>query len=187
MQKTLLALLMLIGTFASSNLMSVENKQVSSQCLQGAKDKSLLAKGDQEFIVLKKHGKLFFTFTPTSLVSSALGKWQASVTTPDNKTFKGPVIDVLATPATFVITVDHPILFGTYTVSVENLDVTGIPTGLNGGQSNLVNTSIQFVVVTNSFNTESVNLSLANLQNGPNNPGTIVEGYFVPFHHFIPE
>lgn len=180
MQKRLLTLLMLIGTICSSLPMSANIDNSA---------KGLLSKDDNNLIVLKKHGTLTFTFTPftgSAGNQTLSGTWRASVTTPDNKTFKGPIINVQATPATFNIVVDHPIIFGTYTISVENINVTG-------KELDLVSTANNFVVVSNSFNTQTVGVSITPVTSqeedfpGPNDPGTIVQGFFRPFHPFIPE
>jgi hypothetical protein len=190
MQKTLLALLMLAGlsfqshAFASSDLRADVNQTFSR--------KNAIAK-DTDFLVLKKQGKLFFTFTPTLPTDvfnefdiTVAGKWQAFVVTPDDKTFAGPVIDTTMPPGQFTITVDHKILFGTYTVIIKDLTATGYPTDFTS----------TLITVTNSFNNQAVDVAVTS-QNAafnegiPNSfitlePGNFVQGSFVPYHPFLP-
>lgn len=182
MQKTLFALLMLTSLSLQSLSFAASNSEMKI-----AEQEQALAKGKQDFIVLKEHGKLFFTFTPTQpadLDQAVVGTWQAFVVTPDDKTFEGPIIDVTAPPATFVITVDHPILFGDYTVVIKDISATGYPTDFIS----------QLITVTNSFNNLAVDTAVTSFgvvegkeSTSTFDPAQFTQGTFRPYHPFIPK
>jgi hypothetical protein len=188
MQKTLLALLMLIGSFTSSHLMSAETSTLSA--------KQLLAK-DHDFRTVTSRGKLLFTFatttaaigpTPTPAgetdVNAANGiistprLFQVSIVTPNKKVIKGPKINVNNELSEFTIIVDPPILFGTYTIVVKNISITSS----NGNFSNS-NTLIEpIVVVQNSLNT---NRLFVEVEGFATDPGDSYQGEFVPTSLFF--
>ena len=166
MKKKLLALILLVCSFGSSQLIGKSDFEQNK--------------------ILKHHGTLYFTFVPARSMGDALpqGKWRASIVTPDNKVFKGPKINAAKhhLHKKFTIKVKHPILFGVYKIVIENINVTNFVGSL----------TTPFVRVKNSFNDQRVDAvvpplySMQFMQTTPNNPGTILVGDFVPFHPFIP-
>ena len=169
MQKTFLVQLLLVSMYISTSLMS------SSPLETASNEQQLIPKND--VAVLKSHGTLSFTFTP-NFSALAKGEWRLLVITPDKKTFKGPKITIPTSPASpITFAVKHPIFFGLYTIATENINVTNFlsstPDLIDG-----------FVTITNSFNSKSIDVAITSAVT--NNPGTIQEGYFTPFHPFIP-
>lgn len=134
MKKIALAVLLTLAAFVGPQLVGVEafakappaGKSAVQRAMQKVqmKQNALIAKDGPEFEVLSKHDKLFFQVfsnqdVPEGPVS---GQWQAFVIRPDGKKFHGPIIDASSSdPQNFIITVQPPILDGTYTLVFYNI------------------------------------------------------------------
>ncbi|HXF28469.1 MAG TPA: hypothetical protein VN457_01345 [Chlamydiales bacterium] len=126
--------------------------------------------------ILKQNGQLYFSFRP-KFSPLGQGKWRLVVTTPDKEIFKSRKITVPTTPALRItFKVKHPIFFGRYTISVENLSATNLPQPFQELVDGLV-------TVKNSVNKKSIEVAIQGSDS--NNPGTIQEGYFTPCPAFI--
>lgn len=143
MKKLVLAFFLLIASLSSPELTGAQMSTLAPPAGRMGKA-ALLAKDASEFEIVSEHGKLFFTIT--TLGELALqGQWQALVLTPDHKKFKGPVVNFADPATTFTITVEHPIVFGVYTLVFKNIDAEF---------GNLLTLPYAApIVVTNSYNT----------------------------------
>jgi hypothetical protein len=195
MQKTLLALLMLVGSFASSHLMSA-NSYATSEFASKLPTKKLLAKGKQHFDVISEHHRMIFNFTignngatpagtfllakqGTAVATAATAQnYRVYIMTPDKRQINGPKIDVNNAPSEFSIRVDPPILDGTYTIVVKNINIPELSSFNNG----ILNPG---VFITNSENTKIAIVELLGITTTPDNPGDTTQVTFVPTRAFF--
>ena len=184
MQKILTAALPILIFFASSELMSKSHpcsKNYTSKLdiPNTYVPKSFLRRGHPHFPVLSHKDKLFFFFTTAGPLSVPPGSppeyIRAYIMTPDNRKIKGPKIDVTHPVREFQITVNPPILFGAYTIVIENLSVPGATR----------NFLVPNILVRNSRNTKVSTILVESTLPVPANPGDTIQGYFFPFHTFI--
>ena|SRR6185295_11501662 len=137
------------------------------------------AKDRHDFPVLTNKGKMIFSFTVgnISFAPNAPAKYRIYILTPDGKKINGPQLDGQKIQSLFRVIVKPPILFGTYTIVVENLNIP----------SNTQMLIDKTVFVTNSLNTKVARTTVQAAQNpsAPANPGDTVIGYFNPTPSFF--
>ena len=195
MQKKILTLLLFATVFLSMSVNAFASVFIPSQLmnipasLSSLQKSNALPKGHPRFHVLRDRGKLIFHFTTFLYAEDVLvdvtGQWQAFILTPDQRKFKGPKIDVSAPPSQFEILVDSPILFGNYTIVIENISAKYI-----AGQDFIGSFIEPNVTVTNNFNSKVATTFVfsASIQTfiPANNPiGSSVQGFFVPPLNFV--
>lgn len=162
MRKTVSALLLILS--------------LGAQALSAA----YLPKDRKHFDVLTHKGHMIFNFNlanGASFAPSTPAKFRVYIDTPTGKRIPGPVIDGQSPTSFFRVIVKPPILFGTYTIVVQDLNIPS-------NQQNLID---QGVIVTNSLNTKQAEAIVQAPQrpSAPANPGDTIIGYFNPTREFF--
>ena len=139
-----------------------------------------LGKEMSNFAVLTNKGRMIFNFNLANGASFAPGapaKFRVYINTPNGKRIKGPVIDGQKPSSFFRVIVKPPILAGTYTIVIQDLNIP----------SNSQTLVDQGVIVTNSLNTIQALATVQAPQNpsAPANPHDTVTGYFNPTRAFF--
>ena len=178
MQKIFATLLLTMFIAASSDLRSESRLLAMNQQIASILTQNRIPKSYHDFPILTKRGKMIFNFTLDS-ISFPPGTtpllFRAYIVAPNGRRTNGPKIDGHSAISAFSIIVEPPILFGTYTIVVENLNIPG-------NTQTFIN---QTVIVTNSLNTKQAKTIVTSPTNTPGDPGNTVMGYFNPVHSFF--
>lgn len=123
MKKIALTVLLMLAAFITPALTSAEMSPKAPPAGRGKSvhASTMIAKDSDDFEIVSHHGELYFTITPLDNEGIA-GQWQALVVTPDGRRFKGDKVNFSGPSAPVIITVRHPIVFGTYTLVFKNID-----------------------------------------------------------------